>query len=45
MILLTYLKGNHQGRMEDLWIAGIALVMIVILVWDIFRRRNAWRSR
>ena len=31
--------------MEDLWLIGIALVMVLILVWDILRRKNAWRSR
>ena len=31
--------------MEDLWLLGVALVMVLILVWDIFRRKNAWRSR
>jgi uncharacterized membrane protein YeaQ/YmgE (transglycosylase-associated protein family) len=45
LILLSFLIGNHQGRMEDLFLIGIAAVMIVILVWDIFRRKNAWRSR
>jgi hypothetical protein len=44
-VLLSYLFGNHEGRMEDLWIAGIALVLILILLWDIRRRKNAWRSR
>ena len=43
--LLTHLFGNHEGRMEDLWIIGIALVMVLILLWDIRRRKNAWRSR
>ena len=43
--LLSYLYGNHEGRMEDLWILGIALMMVLILVWDIRRRKNAWRSR
>jgi len=45
LILLTFLIGNHEGRMEDLWIIGIAVVMVLILVWDIRRRKNAWRSR
>jgi hypothetical protein len=31
--------------MEDLWLVGIALVMILILIWDMRRRKNAWRSR
>jgi hypothetical protein len=31
--------------MEDLWIVGVALVIVLILLWDIRRRKNAWRSR
>jgi hypothetical protein len=45
LVLLAFLIGNHQGRVEDLWIIGLALVMIIIMVLDWRRRRNAWRSR
>jgi len=45
LVLLTFVIGNHQGHVEDLWILGLALVMIIILVHDWRRRRNAWRSR
>jgi hypothetical protein len=46
LILLSYLVGrNHEGRVEDLWIIGIVVVMVLILLWDIRRRKNAWRSR
>jgi hypothetical protein len=45
LILLTFLIGNHEGRVEDLWLVGIAAVMVLILILDIFRRKNAWRSR
>ena len=45
LVTLSYLIGNHEGRVEDLWVAGTAVLLIVILVWDIFRRKNAWRSR
>ena len=43
--MLSYLIGNHEGRVEDLYVLGTALLLITILVWDIVRRRNAWRSR
>ncbi len=43
--LLSYLFGNHEGRVEDLWVVGIAGVLVLILLWDIRRRKNAWRSR
>jgi uncharacterized membrane protein YhaH (DUF805 family) len=42
---LTFLIGNHEGKVEDLWILGIALVMIIVLLWDGRRRKNAWRAR
>jgi hypothetical protein len=45
LAILSYLIGNHEGRIEDLWLVGVAVVMILILVWDHFRRKNAWRSR
>jgi hypothetical protein len=45
LVILAYLVGNHQGRVEDLWILGIALVMVIILVMDWRRRKNAWRAR
>ena len=46
LILLSYLLAkNHEGKVEDLWIIGIALVMVLILLWDIRRRKNAWRSK
>ena len=41
----AYLVGNHEGRMEDLWLIAITALMVLILVWDYFRRKNAWRSR
>ena len=37
--------GNHEGDVENLWLIGSGLTMIVILVWDVRRRKNAWRSR
>jgi hypothetical protein len=45
LVTLTLLIGNHEGKVEDLWILGIALVMIIILFRDARHRKNAWRSR
>jgi Protein of unknown function (DUF2631) len=45
VVLLAFIKGNHQGKVEDLWILAIALTMVIILLLDWRRRRNAWRSR
>jgi len=43
--LLVMLVGNHEGRVEDLYLIGFALVILVSLIWDSRRRKNAWRSR
>ena len=45
IITLTLLIGNHEGRVEDLWVAGIALGMALILIADWRRRKNAWRAK
>ena len=45
LVTLTYLVGNHEGRVEDLWVVGIAALMVLILVLDWRRRRNAWRAK
>ncbi len=45
VVMLTYLIGNHEGRTEDAYVVGTALVLVIILLWDRARRKNAWRSR
>ena len=45
LFLLAMLFGNHEGRLEDLWLVGIALLMVIVLIADSRRRKNAWRSR
>lgn len=45
LVVLAYLFGNHEGRVEDLWVVGIALIMVVVLLWDMRRRKNAWRAK
>ncbi len=45
IIVLLFTFGNHEGRVEDLYVVGTALLLALILVWDMVRRRNAWRSR
>lgn len=43
--LLSFMLGNHEGRVENLWVIGIAVVMVLVLLWDRQRRKNAWRAR
>lgn len=45
LFLLAMLFGNHRGRMEDIWLIGIAAFMVLLLIVDARRRKNAWRSR
>jgi hypothetical protein len=42
---LLFLIGNHEGRVEDLWVLGVALVMVIVLLADSRRRKNAWRAQ
>jgi Protein of unknown function (DUF2631) len=45
LVVLAYLFGNHEGDVENLWVIGIAGLLALVLIWDRFRRKNAWRSR
>ena len=45
LFLIAMLFGNHEGNMENLWLIGFAALMVVLLVVDSRRRKNAWRSR
>ncbi|MEO9220356.1 MAG: DUF2631 domain-containing protein [Mycobacteriaceae bacterium] len=43
-ILLVFMIGNHPGKVEDLWLIGMALLLVVILLRDAARRRTSWRN-
>jgi hypothetical protein len=43
VILLLFMIGNHTGRIEDLWLIGLAVVMAIGLIMHSVHRRNAWR--
>jgi hypothetical protein len=42
-ILLLLITTTHYNESGTAWLIGLAAGLIVILVWDIQRRRNAWR--
>ena len=44
LAMLAMLCGNHEGRVEDLWLIGIAVALLAIVVGDIILRRNGLRS-
>ena len=41
--LLGMLVGNHEGRIEDLYLIGIAALLALGGVIALVRRRNSWR--
>jgi hypothetical protein len=40
VILLLMLAGNHHGKVEDLWLVGVAALLVLVLIADYFLRRN-----
>jgi hypothetical protein len=45
VFLVAMIFSNHEGNLENYWIVGFVVLMVLILVWDGRRRKNAWRSR
>jgi hypothetical protein len=45
VFLVAMIFGNHQGELENIWLIGIAAFLVLLLVVDARRRKNAWRSR
>ncbi|BCJ66990.1 DUF2631 domain-containing protein [Polymorphospora rubra] len=44
LLLLSMVIGNHEGRIEDIWLVGLAALLLLIVVGDIVLRRNGLRS-
>jgi Protein of unknown function (DUF2631) len=45
LAILAFLFGNHRGHLEDIWLIVIAALMVLLLIYDRFRRKNAWRAK
>jgi hypothetical protein len=45
LFTLAFLFGNHRGKVEDIWLIAIAGLMVLLLIYDRFRRKNAWRAQ
>ncbi|GAB3872189.1 DUF2631 domain-containing protein [Dactylosporangium cerinum] len=43
LLILGMLVGNHQGRVEDIWLIVCAGVLVLALVGDWVLRRNGLR--
>jgi general stress protein CsbA len=44
VILLLLNFGNHKGRTEDLWLVGLAALIVAMLIGDWVLRRNGLRD-
>ena len=44
VILVLLLTTTHYNNMGDLWLWIFTGSMIVILIWDVQRRKNSWRK-
>ena len=42
VLLVAFLRGNHVGHVEDLFVLGFAALTMFILVRDIWGRRRGW---
>jgi hypothetical protein len=43
-LLLMALFGNHRGRVEDVWMIGLAGLIVLMLIGDWILRRNGLRD-
>ncbi|GLZ75648.1 hypothetical protein Afil01_04550 [Actinorhabdospora filicis] len=44
VVLLLYTIGNHEGRVEDLWLVGSALVIALMIAGDWLLRKNGLKD-
>jgi hypothetical protein len=43
-LVLMALFGNHRGRVEDVWMLGLAGLVVLMLIGDWILRRNGLRD-
>lgn len=43
VILLALQIGPHQSNTENYWLIGSAVTILGLLLWDLRKRRTAWR--
>ncbi|NYF57516.1 DUF2631 domain-containing protein [Micromonospora purpureochromogenes] len=44
LALLAMLCGNHEGKVENIWLIGLAVLLLGIVIGDVVLRRNGLRS-
>ncbi len=42
LFLLAMLRGNHVGQVEDIFLIGFAVVILVVVARDWWLRRRGW---
>ncbi len=44
LLVVMAFCGNHEGRVEAIWLVGIAALLLAIVIADAVLRRNGLRS-
>ncbi|MFR9775557.1 DUF2631 domain-containing protein [Micromonospora sp. MS34] len=44
VLVVMAICGNHEGKVEDIWLIGIAALLLAIVIGDTVLRRNGLRS-
>jgi hypothetical protein len=44
LILIVMATATHYNHSGTFWLFAFAAALIVMLIWDIQRRKNAWRQ-
>lgn len=42
LFMLAMMRGNHVGRVEDIWLVGFALLLFVLVGRDWWLRKRGW---
>lgn len=43
IVLLAMIYNNHENNTENVWLVGVAVMIIIGLLLDLRRQRTAWR--
>ncbi|SBT53237.1 Protein of unknown function (DUF2631) [Micromonospora auratinigra] len=44
VLVIMAFCGNHEGKVEDIWLIGLAALLLAIVIGDAVLRRNGLRS-
>ncbi|MEU4675955.1 DUF2631 domain-containing protein [Micromonospora azadirachtae] len=44
VLVIMAFCGNHEGRVEEIWLVGLAALLLVIVIGDAVLRRAGLRS-